>query len=441
MKFLLISQDEQNAFLLDRLQQEGHETRWLSRGGPQGVWDGVIQKLPSTQEAVAWDPDIVIVDGPGFGTVIKSFDKRPIGGGKFQDQLSSDWVYSMSVMENAKVATHAVEKFDNVFEASEYMLGKDQAWMFRYPDGSGFSARSTETMQEKLEEMATAEKIPPQFSLQRAFPPLDKQQIAIRPEHYIAGMFTDKGLMDPCVSFRMAYGLLPNDQGIPTIEGVSMSVIPKGEPECQETLCKMEAAFKSMNYRGWAFAGVVYDTRKTDKDGNSFDWGPIVTDFFLTPPPGFWAAFVAGLQIKLGHFFDRVCNPKSNTFGFWNGTVSSRLLSVPPYPTTEAKWLPEDLREQLVAQVPPITIPYADWGVFWNGIIKADEGLKLTGPKIGWVVGRGPTYQDSLNQIRTTSLGLPIPAVQCKVDADSTFEYDIYSYRNTIPISEYHREG
>lgn len=432
MKFLLISQDEQNAFLLDLLQREGHEVRWLSRGGPEGVWDGVIPKLFSTQDALQWDPDITVVDGPGFGTIIKAFQKRPVGGGTFQDKLSSDWIYAMSVLDNARVPTHNVERFESIFDASEYMISKKQSWMFRYPDGTGFTAKTTEAMQGCLEEMHEAGTMPPAFSLQRAFFPVMENQIALRPEYYLAGMFTDKGLMDPCLSFRVAHGLLPNNQGLQTVEGVSITKVAKDSIDCSETICKLEAAFKSMGYRGWAFVGVVCDCRNEEEQR---DYGPIVTDFFLTSPPGFWAAFCGGLQIGVGQFFDRVCNPKSNTFSFWDGTVSSRLLSVPPYPTTEAKWLPAELKTQMLSSAPPVKIPYADWGVFWNGIKKEDEVLSPTGPKIGWVVGRGPTYQDSLHQIQSTALGLPIPASQCKVDPDPTYEYDLRPYSAVVNLN------
>ena len=428
MKFLLISEDESNAFLLDKLQAEEHETRWLAKSAHPEAWSGILTKSLGLQEAIEWRPDITIVDGVGFGPVVKQMqaaDLRVFGGGRIQDRLSEDWLYSMGLLDTLKIPTHGVEKFTSVADAAEYIHAKEQPWYYRGPDGNGFGTDTTQGMQEMLEEMYQNGNVPAVFTLQRGFPSYHGSKIRLHPEFYIAGMFNERGLMDPVLQIQAAYNLLPDRQGIDTCEGVTVTSLKIDDPDVQATLRKCEPMFKTMQYRGWAFMGVVYGERE---EGNSY--GPIVTDFFLTPPPGFWACFVGGLKMKLGLFLDRAVNPnRPNTpFDFWNGVVSSRLLSVPPYPMTEAPWISEEMKQTLLQQTPPVRIAYADWGVFWNSIRQngSPSTAELTGPKVGWIVGRGPRcgYEESLRQIRNTAEGLPIPFKQCKTDPDPVYEFN-----------------
>lgn len=428
MKFLLISEDESNAFLLDRLQVENHETRWLAKSAHPEAWNGILTKSAGLQEAMEWQPDITIVDGVGFGPVAKRLRDaglKVFGGGRLQDRMAEDWLYSMSLLDTLKVATHGVEKFTSVAEASEFIHAKEQPWYFRGPDGTGFGTDSTQAMQECLEEMYQAGRVPDVFTLQRGFPSMRGNQIRLHPEFFLAGMFNERGLMDPVLQIQAAYNLLPDRQGIDTCEGVTVTSLKIDDPDVLATLRKCEPMFKQMQYNGWAFMGVIYG------ENEAGDIGPIVTDFFLTPPPGFWACFAGGLKMQLGLFLDRAVNPsRPNTpFEFWEGVVSSRLLSVPPYPMTEAPWISSEMRQSLLQQIPPIKISYADWGVFWNSIRQngSPSTAELTGPKVGWIVGRAPHwgYEESLRQIRNTAEGLPIPFKQCKTDPDPVYEFNV----------------
>lgn len=441
MRFLLISQDESNAFLLDRLQAEKHETRWLAKEAHPDAWDGILPKAAGLQEAIDWGPDITIVDGIGFGPIVKRLRDsglKVFGGGRLQDRMAEDWLYSMNLLDTIKVPTHEVEKFTSIPEASEHIHAKEQPWYFRWPNGDGFGAHSTQAMQCKLEEMYQAGTCPDCFTLQRGFPTIHGNQIRLHPEFYLAGMFNERGLMDPVLQIQASYNLLPDRQGISTCEGVTVTQLRISDSCCEQTLRKCEPMFKSMQYSGWAFMGMVYGERKDD------EYGPVVTDFFLTPPPGFWACFTGGLKMELGLFLDRAVNPnRPNTpFEFWDGVVSSRLLSVPPYPVTEAPWLSEASKTILIQSMPPIKIPYADWGVFWNGVKREGEAgsVVLTGPKVGWIVGRSDRYEDSLLQIRNTAEGLPVPFKQCKIDPDPVWEFNVspvYTRRQEIGALTY----
>lgn len=430
MRFLLISHDESNAFLLERLQAENHETKWLSKEAHPEAWDGILPKASGLQEAADWKPDITIIDGVGFGSIVKRLREsglRVFGGGRIQDRMSEDWLYSMSLLDTLKIRTHEVEKFTSVADASEHIYAREQAWFFRAPDGSGFGTDSTGAMQARLEEMQSQDRVPPVFTLQRGFPSIVQSQLRLRPEFYLAGLFNERGLMDPVLQVQVAYNLLPDRQGIDTIEGATVVALKVNDLDVRDTLKKCEPMFKTMQYSGWAFMGLVYDSDYSDDEEDCYRNCPVVTDFFMTPPPGFWACVAGGLRMELGLFLDRAMNPnRPNTpFEFWDRVVSSRLLSIPPYPMTEAPWLDKNVKEDLLKQIPPISISHQDWGVFWNGVRQNGKPgfIQPTGPKVGWIVGRGD-YEESLSQIRNTANGLPIPYKQCKVDPDPVYEFN-----------------
>lgn len=434
MKVLLMSQNEQHAFLLRQLQLEGNEAMMLVREST-GSWEGIVDRGNSLQDALTFHPDVVIVDSPGFGPLVKRLresELKVFGGGGIHDRLSEDFLFGMQMLENAGVETCDYQEFRDVVDASEYVAGQEQPWYIRFPDGSGVGCNDTISCQMTLEQLSSDGKIPKRFALQKGFPDFvggskaNSMHVMLRPQEFLVGLFNERGLMNPCLSMQVTGNLLPGEQGISTIEGVTLRQLPFDNQLVGQTLKRLEASFKSLNYTGFVFLGIIHEFREVEDKGYN-DLVPCVVDFSLTPPPGFWAAFLRGLEIRLDFWLDRVLNPRrDNTpYDWFQGWVTSRKLTVPPYPLTEAPWLtPKDRFELARQHLPPIYFAKEDWGIYWNQIARSGEGLKVVGPHVGYLVGRGVDYYASLQEIRNTTDCLQIPWRQVKVDPDPFYEFN-----------------
>lgn len=430
MKFLLISQNEEHTFLLHQLEQEGHETMLLSRE-VTGAWEGIVKRAPGLKEAMEWGPGAVLFDGPGFGALAKKIAESGVpvfNGGKIHDRLHEDFLIGMDILANNRVRTPDFEKFTSAADAVEYMLDKEQAWHLRCPGGHQHSTSNTLDMQIHLEERSRQGILDKKFTLQRGFPSFVNRRLVVRPEFFVAGCFNERGLMNPPLYFQETHGLLPEDMGIPTREGVTIRSLSLTSEVVKQTLLRLEAPLRALNYTGWVFLGCMVEPHHGPRLLGGEDEGPevYVQTFSLTPTPGFWAAFVHGLGLRLDRFLDRALHPKSrNTpYDFHGGWVASRKLTLPPYPLTEAPWISSVDKKALANSLPEVVIPKLDRGVYWNQIRDDDGDTLASGPVLGYLAGRGRDQRDAVEDLRTTFHSLSIPAKQCRLDPNMDSEFD-----------------
>lgn len=434
MKVCLVAQNENHAFLLNELQKEGQETMLLSREDT-GSWAGLVKRAEGPESVLEWKPDLAIFDGPGFGPMAHKFQDSygiPVfNGGRFHDRIYNDFMIGMDLMDVNHVETPAMQKFTNVADAMEYILDQDHPWQFRYPDGRSHTCPTPQDMQIFLESLA---KDPPaSFILQKAYGELGPRGCWARPEFYLAGLFNEKGLMNPCLYFQSAHNLLPEDLGIRSDEGVTLYPVPLKTELVQQTLKKLELSMKAVKYTGWVFIGCIMDRRANTRRKKTHlmdptEMVPVVTSVSLSPPSGFWAAFLRGLKMPLNLFLDRAAFPRSSNtpYEFWPGWVCSRKVTVPPYPFSEAHWLSDADRTRIKSMIPDTFVPREEWGVYWNNVASdGSGGLEVVGPVVGYAVGRGSSQNESIRQVRDIVHSLPLPCKQAKVEPDPVCEFDI----------------
>lgn len=435
MKVLLVAQNENHAFLLHELHREGQEAMLLSREDT-GAWEGIVKRASNPQEALDWGPTVALVDGPGFAPLADKFSKAGVqvfNGGKFRDRLSRDFMFGMDLLGVNHVHTPDITRFETVAEASEYMIGKDHPWLYRSSTGETHSAPSTVDMQMFLETVPDET-----FFLQRAYNPLFGDTFLARPEFYLAGLFNEKGLMNPALYFQKSMNLLPEGLGIPTVEGVTMFSVSQEAELVQQTLGSLELSLKALGYTGWIFLGCIMDYAENTKRSPRIrskpqpisDPGkivPVVTECSPDPPPGFWAAFLRGLKMPLHLFLDRACRPLSrNTpYEFWPGWTCSRRVTVPPYPFCEAPWLGIPDRLALHGMLPKTLVPKEEWGIYWNSVSESGSSLEVVGPVVGYAVGRGDSQVEAIREVRNAVQALPLPCKQAKVEPDPVCEFDL----------------
>lgn len=433
MKCLLISRDERHAFLLEQLEAEGNEVRLLCKHDT-GAWRGLIERTKNLEEARKWEPDIVVIDSPGFGPLAKTLQDdgfKVFGGSKLQDKLAENFQFGMSILEAAGVATSDYTKFDSVSDAAEYVQGKKRPWLFRHPSGQFQCCANDVELQLYMEELCTDNAMPATFSIQKGFPEFVNAGLMLRPQFYLVGFFNSEGLMNPVLRLDMAYNLLPDGQGIPTIEGVNLRQVDIQEDDVDSTLRRLEKTLGAMKYYGPVFLGCMVDYDNDKKE----EFGPgkrtcCAVDIQMSPPDGFWAALLRGLTMPLQNFLDRVCNPRrpNTPYEFHKGIVCSRKLTLPPYPYTEAPWTTAANRYQLAkAGIPPTRFRKEPWGVYWNDVFQAEGEpgfLQASGPLLGYVVGRGESYPHAVREAQKIAESCAIPYAQMKVD-DGLAEFNL----------------
>lgn len=418
MKYCLLGRDESHAYILDRLKAEGHEVLLLART-KTGAWEGLLERAASLQVVREWKPDIIIIDSTGFGPIAKTLADegfKVFGGSNLQDSLQKDYLFGLGVLEAAGVPTCEHSRFTALEDAVDYLQTKDQAWAMRTSDGMVSNFPSTIALQLHLEKCYQDGEVPANFALQRGFPDNVDGGIALNPMYYLVGLFNSQGLMQPCFKMTTAHNLLPSGQGIPTYEGVNLQPIPIQDEKIQSTLKKLQPTLKTVNYTGWVWVGC---TDEWDKKKNEYCTRAM--DFRVSPPDGFWAALLGGLQMSVEHFFGRVLSPRktdhANTpFEFTPGVVVSRKLTLPPYPLTEAPWLEPKERTRLRSTTPDVCVPRTP-GVFWSDVAAGEGGcLQVTGPVVGYATGNGASSGEALRDLGRAVQMLKIPYLQVKCE-------------------------
>jgi len=408
VKYALIGRDERHGYLLDALRKEGHEVKMLSRART-GAWDGMLDRLSDLQSLREWGPDLVLVDSPGFGPLIKTLGEegfRVFGGSKLADRLDGNYLYGLSILEGAGVPTVEHSRFTDVTDAVDYTMGKQQPWALRTPDGTFLNFKDTPALQLHLEKLYTAGG-PSEFALQRGYPDVSSDGLMLNPMYYLVGLYNSTGLMSPCFRMSTAHNLLPHSMGVPSMEGVSLKVESLDSSAVESTLLKMQKALGAVNFTGWVFLGCL---EEWDKDEG---YTTKVLDFRVSAPDGFWAALLQGLNMSFEHFLDRVMNPRrpNTPFEFQDGCVVSRKVSLPPYPLTQARWVNKPLQDLL-----PDISWHRSQSVYWVDVKSLDGMLTPSGPVVGYVAARGRDSGDALHALGLVVNTLNIPYMQVKVE-------------------------
>lgn len=434
MKVLLVSKTEDHICLLHELKKEGQETLLLSVEDT-GAWKGMIPRAETPQQALEWGPDLVLFDGPGFARVAEKFEDsgvQTVGGGKFHDRICSDYMFGLEVLDVNKIPTPEVHKFSTVPDALDFLVGKDRPWTYR----RGKKHHTTTNPHDMLV-FLDLESPSGDFYLQEAYSPGVSGSYLQRPDFWVAGLFNSRGLMSPALYLQEDRNLLPDGMGISTCEGVSLCKVGIDTRLVESTLKPLELTMKSMGYCGWVFLGCIMGDKEVIRPSRRKDTSlvdcyspvPVVTECGTTPPPGFWAAFLRGLKQPFHLFLDRFASPRSrNTpFEFWDRWLCSRRVTVPPYPITEAPWLKPEARFMLSDQIPECKFRKEEWGIYWGNVEDPGNGfLELTGPTVGFAVGRGDTQLEALRDVGSAVYNLNIPHKQAKLDRDPVCEYDIH---------------
>ena len=424
MKVALVAMDERNAFLLEQLEREGHEVCLLSRNYT-GAWEGLVPRSKGFREVVEWGPDVAIVDSPGLGSAAKALTDSGIptlGGGKLMDKINDNYLFGMSFLSAAQVRTSEFERFTDAADAAEYVHGKSRPWLFRNSDGTCRCCRDDVDLQFYMESLIQAGKMPAEFAVQLGFPEHLDKELMLRPQSYWCGLYNSTGLMNPCLRLDVAHNLLPAGQGVPTVEGVNLRPVAIGEAS---VLRQLEKPLRAINYTGWVFVGCVRDW--DERTGESVE---CAVDIKTQPPDGFWAAILRGLTMSFANFLDRAANPKrpNAPFEFWPGHTASRKLSLPPYPLTEAPWLSDAQRQDLGRNLlPPTRFRREPWGVYWSEVWQPPEDrgyLHARGVNLGYVVGRGTSHIEAVEEAMRVTANLPIQFAQVRVE-DGLAEFNL----------------
>lgn len=421
-KVLLLDKDEQNVFLLKRLQDEGCEVALLTPRG--GSISNHFPRVANGREALDWAPDYVLCGSSGFGAYLKRFREMGcavIGGGPVTDKLDSDVITALAYLDAAGVPTPDYQAFTNVAEATDFVLSatKDQPWRLVLSSRDSAPFASGLDLAEDLERRHEEGTLPNQFLVHRDFPGITHNRLDMWSSFQLIGFVHEKGLMNPTFAASVA----KTERGIPTTEGVSMTPLPTSNPLVKLTLDRLSQGLGKINYVGPITLGCLV------LPGIGDDWWKdkvVVHNLSITPPDGFWAAFLAGLEMPLHYFLERLTHPARNynPCDFWRGCVSSRKLSLPPYPMTEAPWLDQAKKDELLTMLPSVKVPYKP-DIMWNGVQPTEEGATVLQPVLGYLVGKGGTFLVTMQEIRSEFDALSIPCVQAQCDLGETFEVDM----------------
>lgn len=395
MKILLISKDERNAFLLQRIQDEGHEAKLLSRQ-VMGVWDGPMAKSP--KDALDWGPDIILVDGTGFGDLVQWFRDRDIpvvGGTSFADKLAKEYSTSLLFLEASKVTIPEYYDVETAEGIDDYLRATDRPWRVVGGDRH-FRA---------FDDMARLEAFLESNPEYKNFVMVPDLQLPGTTQFRLGGFINRRGLMNPAFRVVSVEGPL---EGVS--EGVTLKRLASGHPVVQATLGKVADRLYSMGYQGTVFVDCHAAIEDPEMDDNEV----VVSDLTLNPPDGFWASLLRGLEMPVHFFLDRLVNPRrpDTPWEFSSQFVSSCKLSMPPYPMVEADWVTPEQRKTLLQMMPKAKF-YADSHIYWNGVSRTKDGmLKPLAPILGYLTGKGESSEESWVEIQGAKRDLKSPYAQ-----------------------------
>lgn len=207
MKFLMISENGRNAFLLRKLQFEGHEVLLLSKERAPDT----VPVVYDPESALQWEPEVVLFDSPGAGSLAKHFqdNKVPImGGSLLHDTLHLDPDYIQTLASRVRVPVIPLDNGGLKLRlAGFYSKKKFIGPAYSYVQTRGLFSGSTEGPVETMRMHAIPEEHP---IIQKTFGKLERLFTAF----HLAGLVTLDIEIDP-------------EDGNPNIHALSTQV-PEG---------------------------------------------------------------------------------------------------------------------------------------------------------------------------------------------------------------------
>lgn len=403
MKILLVSGTTQHGFLLQHLQSEGNEVRFLlPREADHREYENILEKVYTPKEAVDdWKPELVLFDGPGYGQLAKRIPAGVmiVNGGIINDSLASDHAFALSVASRAGVNVVPTRYASDHADASYWVYTEEKTGPKRWSH-RGNVYQSGEDLLSDVQEFSSDHPIREEFP---------------GPSYVFAGMYSGKYFCGPPLLVHTEQGLLQHG-GLRTEEACTLSPITKSK--VTEIFEKMERVFAALRYVGWVFVQMQARPGSTQLQ---------VRDIQIKPPTGFWAAWVGGVQTNVGDILRRLAKEKRFRYSFSEGYTAAVKLTLPPYPYADLPGISRKAVEDIVIPLPN----GSERTLLWQQARRngSTDHLLTTGAEIGYAV----VNSQEVSQIpwdlerECSSLREKVPTLQHKANVGDFLGYEIAS--------------
>lgn len=250
------------------------------------------------------------------------------------------------------------------------------------------------------------------YALTRAgLPTVPGLQINGPVRHYVA-VFSKRGMLSPGFLRVPQVGLLPN--GPPTDEGQYLCPIADRQ---DAVLACLDTALTPLRYTGFVFASV-----QTGKDGRD-----ICTAVSAQPPPGFYAAFVSGLDGTVGDFLRGLAHSRRFREMRFSSPSAALRATLGPYPHTEWPWLTKEeaseVFEKITRGITGVELSRCAAQHRYIALVdtSGDEEtgrILTTGPLVAYVGAKGEGLREKIG-VTAASIGV---ALQIRGSVTSTTE-------------------
>ena len=329
MKVLLLSNTGDGLGLLLRLKEEGNEVRaWIRENRARKNYDGLIQKVTRWQEYLSKDT-LVLFDSTGGGSVadrLQGQGYRTFGGSVFADNLEQDRVMALTLMQEVGIQIPKMEQFNSWEAGIAFIKANPQRWVFKPTEelektlGSyvPFDAEDQIGMLEYLSEQKDPK---PTFILQEFI-----EGLAISTE----GWFNGKEFLPPFNHTFERKRHMNNDLGS-DIGGCAGNVVwATSDGLTEQGIARLADTLRQHNYIG-------------PIDLNMIISGEELYGLELTPRFGYDAlpSFLELYEGEVGKLISDMTQGEGE-MRLKTGFASALRITVPPYPTEDAK-APENL--------------------------------------------------------------------------------------------------
>lgn len=131
-KFFLWSDSGEAAFMLERLQREGHKVRMYAKDkNAKDVYRGII---PLTSSTYPTKDEVVLFDMVGFGSradSLRSGGIRVVGASKLADLMELDRTLGTSMMKEVGIRTPETHSFKDLKQGIAFLSGKPGIWFYK----------------------------------------------------------------------------------------------------------------------------------------------------------------------------------------------------------------------------------------------------------------------------------------------------------------------
>jgi phosphoribosylamine--glycine ligase len=329
MRFNIISETGDGAYLGPRLLEEGHDVRlWIRSHDCKEVMEGIVDKVGTIDEltlGASKDEDIFIFDGTGNGIIADSLRGQGfqvIGDSVLADRLEEDREFGFEVMKQAGIDTPETEEFHSFEDAISYVESKEDGFVYKPSSRLGLESMShvchdkDETLEYLKEQRAEVRLEDISFSLQQF-----TKGVAISTEIWFDGQDTIEGLSNHTLERKE----LMNENLGPS-GGCSGNTIWRcGECPLCERVRGVLPFLREHGYRGMLDLNAI-----VNEDGIfGLEWTP---RFGYDAAPTMLLKLVDG---EIGFFLQDMSRGtfEANHWELKEGFASSLRVSIPPYPT------------------------------------------------------------------------------------------------------------